>query len=236
MSEEFWLLDPLVLFTNFCDFNILSNKDLSTNLNAYTRFIIITSIICYCLTRNYYYFIGGLILIILLIVLYFIMKNKEKFEFEYIDINNDSLKSKYGEKIVNEKLDYEKLPKKEPEKYNSSISNNNVLMNNQITDYDTEQITLEAEKTGQKLNDYIKNGLAQQQSQYVFDVGVRQYHTMPNSSVPNDTIKFANWLYGQDKVCKEGSIYMHHTGTPPEQEFCNGFNTSVPTNMGNLND
>lgn len=237
MSEDnFWLTNPLILLTNFCEFNVFINKDLASNFNSYTRFVLIASIVCFCLTRNNYYLIGGIAIIAILAILYYIIKSKtstDKFT-DYLDINNDILK--YTKDVINDKLNYESLPKREPQKYNSADVNNNVLMNNQITDYDTEQHTIEAEKMGQKLNDYIKNGLAQQQSQYVFDVGSRQYHTMSNTSVPNDTIGFANWLYGQDKVCKEGSIYMHRTGMPSEQECCNGFNTSVPTNMGNLNE
>lgn len=31
----------------------------------------------------------------------------------------------------------------------------------------------------------------------------RQYYTMPSTTVPNDTVAFAKWLYGQDKTCKE---------------------------------
>ena len=54
-KETFWLFDPLVLITNYCNFNILSNVDLETNLNTYTRFILLFVILCYCLTQNYNY-------------------------------------------------------------------------------------------------------------------------------------------------------------------------------------
>ena len=73
-------------------------------------------------------------------------------------------------------------------------------------------------------------------SDFIFDTGTRQYYTMPNTLVPNDQGAFANWLYGTDSNCKSGSIYMHRTGTPNECKQCNGFNVSVPTNFGNLND
>jgi hypothetical protein len=56
------------------------------------------------------------------------------------------------------------------------------------------------------------------------------------STVPNDQTAFANWLYGTENICKEGSIYMHRTGTPEQAISCNGFNVATPTNFGNLND
>lgn len=34
----------------------------------------------------------------------------------------------------------------------------------------------------------------------------RQYYTTPNTSIPNESLKFAHWLYGNvNKTCKEGS-------------------------------
>ena len=45
-----------------------------------------------------------------------------------------------------------------------------------------------------------------------------------------------NGYMEQKNICKEGSIYMHHSGTPQQSLSCNGFNVSVPTNYGNLND
>lgn len=34
----------------------------------------------------------------------------------------------------------------------------------------------------------------------------RQYYTMPGTSIPNESVNFANWLYGNvNKTCKEGS-------------------------------
>ena len=241
-KETFWLFDPLVLITNYCNFNILSNVDFETNLNAYTRFIMLAMTICYCLTQDIKYIYIGVVLIIIIIVVYLTKNsNQQNFTgdslknfvpFNYLDKNNDNIK--YMNKVIAGKLDYEKLPYNNEETPNSV---NNPLGNPEITDYGKPQKYLETKfNDTDNINEKIKNGLAQQQSQYVFDTGVRQYYTMPNSSIPNDTMAYANWLYGKDKVCKEGSIYMHRTGQPEEQKECTGFNTSVPTNFGNLND
>ena len=33
----------------------------------------------------------------------------------------------------------------------------------------------------------------------------RNYYTMPSSTIPNDQNSFAQFLYSQDKTCKEGN-------------------------------
>lgn len=245
-KETFWLFDPLVLITNYCNFNILSNIDFETNLNAYTRFILLSVIICYCLTQDIKYVYIGIVAIIIIIVVYLTMNGtrqnftgnnlKNFIPFDYLNKNNDNIK--YMNEVIAGKLNYEKLPYRESNKESNNESNSmNPLGNPEVTDYGKPQKYLKTKfNDTSNINDKIRNGLAQQQSQYVFDTGVRQYYTMPNSSVPNDTLAYANWLYGKDKVCKEGSIYMHRTGQPEEQKECTGFNTSVPTNFGNLND
>ena len=83
------------------------------------------------------------------------------------------------------------------------------------------------------MNKFIKNKMCQTTDQYIFDIDVRQFYTMPISSVPNDQTAFANWLYGTENTCKEGSINMHKQGTPEQISSCNGFNVSTPTNLGN---
>jgi hypothetical protein len=33
----------------------------------------------------------------------------------------------------------------------------------------------------------------------------RQFYTTPSTTIPNDSVGYANWLYGGDKSCKEGN-------------------------------
>ena len=61
----------------------------------------------------------------------------------------------------------------------------------------------------------------------------RQFFTTPNSSVPNEQTKFAQWLYGKNQVCKTGSIFDRY-GYPytADSLVCNGANASEPENGG----
>ena len=83
---------------------------------------------------------------------------------------------------------------------------------------------------------YVNGKMFQTPEQWIFDKGTRQYYTEANTQVPNEQGAFANWLYGTENICKEGSIYARRTGTPEQALNCNGFNVATPTNFGNLND
>lgn len=63
-----------------------------------------------------------------------------------------------------------------------------------------------------------------------------QFVTQPVTSVPNEQVKFAEWLWGKSMVCKTGSIYDRY-GFPytPDSLVCNGFNAAEPENGGSLN-
>lgn len=64
----------------------------------------------------------------------------------------------------------------------------------------------------------------------------RQYVSQPVGSVPSNQNEFANWLYGNKNVCKQGSVFVGYgVEYTDDSLLCNGFNTSEPTNMGLLN-
>ena len=224
-DEKFWLEDPFVLIQNFCKFNPLSNRAFSDNMNAYTRLIIIIVVILFTVTKNVNYIYIGLFLIIVLVIIYYSYK-KDSLE------NTETYLSNISKLNLNE----EKLPRRESDYYNIKKSENNPLKNVPITDYDKEQEYSKATMSDSDTSKFVNGKMFQTADQWIFDNNTRQYYTMPNSSVPNDQPAFANWLYGTENICKEGSIYMHRSGTPMQTETCNGFNVATPTNFGNLND
>jgi hypothetical protein len=63
----------------------------------------------------------------------------------------------------------------------------------------------------------------------------RQFYTTPNSSVPNEQVKFAEWLYGNNQVGKTGSIYDRY-GYPytPDSMVNTGINAASPQNAGQV--
>ena len=221
--EKFWIQDPCILIKHFCKFNPFINSTFSNNLNAYTRLVIIITTVLFVITKSSNYIYLGLFLILIIIIIYYMFK-PEKFVNTYFSNEVDNL------------LTAEKLPERTSNYFNTETLVNNPLKNTPITDYDKSQEYSKATVSNANMNEYIKGKMFQTPADFTFDTGTRQYYTMPNTLVPNDQGAFASWLYGTESNCKTGSIYMHRTGTPSESKLCTGFNVSVPTNFGNLND
>ena len=63
----------------------------------------------------------------------------------------------------------------------------------------------------------------------------RQFYSVPVGSVPNNQEAFAESLYGKAYVCKAGSIDMRYgVKYTPDSLTCTGFDSSSPTNFGQL--
>jgi hypothetical protein len=237
-GEKFWLENPSELITNFCKFNPfkkLNHANFPKNMNAYTRLIIIVVIVIYCITKEIISIFIGLFLIVIIIIMYYSFK-KDSFEvipsnFPFMTNNHETIKQK-----ASNLLKQEELPERQSDYYNTETSENNPLKNVPITDYGVKQEYSKASRSDSGMSKFVNSKMFQTSEQWIFDKNTRQYYTTPNTQVPNDRTAFANWLYGTENNCKEGSIYMHRTGTPEQATSCNGFNISTPTNFGNLND
>jgi hypothetical protein len=227
-SEKFWLEDPCVLIYNFCKFSPFgpfTNSKFSKNMNAYTRLVIIITIVIFTITKQINYVYLGTFSIIIIIIIYYSLR-KESF-----NISSDTYKNNAREFLHNAEL-----PRRQSDYYNTNQQINNPLKNLPITDYDKEQEYSKASRSDSDMSKYANGKIFQTSDQWIFDRNTQPFYTTPNTLVPNDQTGFANWLYGTENICKEGSIYMHRTGTPEQSLNCNGFNIATPTNFGNLND
>jgi len=237
-GEKFWLENPSELITNFCKFNPFvefTTDKFSKNMNAYTRLIIISIIVIYCITKEINYLLIGIFLIVLIVVMYYSFK-KDSFEvipsnFPFTRSNNQTFEQK-SENLLKEA----ELPRRVSDYYNTNDSINNPLKNVSPPDYGVQPKYSEATMSDALTSKFADGKIFQTSDQWIFDKNTRPFYTTAVSSVPNDQSGFANWLYGTENICKEGSIYLHRTGTPEQTLNCNGFNVATPTNFGNLND
>ena len=111
-NEKFWIENPLILFEKFCKFNPLTNKSISENFNAYTRFVIILIIVLFSVTKELNYIYLGIFLIVLIIILYYVLKKDNFNNFNnFYEINN----------LLNES----KLPKRHSDYYSTNKDPNN---------------------------------------------------------------------------------------------------------------
>ena len=237
-GEKFWLENPCILITNFCKFSPFgpfTDKRFSNNMNAYTRLIIIVSIVIYTITKEINYIFIGIFLIVLIIIMYYSLK-KDSFKvlpssFPFMESNETPIEER-SSNLLKEVI----LPRRESDYYDTQEQINNPLKNVTLTDYGKEQEYSKATRSDSAMSPFAEGKIFQTSDQWIFDKNTQPFYTTANSSVPNDQTSFANWLYGTENICKEGSIYSHRTGIPQQTLNCNGFNVSTPTNFGNLND
>jgi Txe/YoeB family toxin of Txe-Axe toxin-antitoxin module len=131
----------------------------------------------------------------------------------------------------------EAMKKLELQKPNRQSTQNNPFMNVPIEDYNIPQKYGKASKCGSECNANFYQSLIQSPSDALWKrhASERQFYTTPNSSVPNEQTKFAQWLYGKNFVGKSGSIYNRY-GYPytPDSLVNTGYNASVPDNAGQV--
>lgn len=132
----------------------------------------------------------------------------------------------------------EAMKKLELQKPPRETSTNNPFMNVPISAYNIPQRFSKAAECGEKCKKNYYKSLIQSPSDALWEreASERQFYTMPNSSVPNEQKKFAEWCYGKNFVAKSGSIYSRY-GYPytPDSLVSTGFNTGEPENSGQVN-
>lgn len=115
---------------------------------------------------------------------------------------------------------------------------NNPFMNVPITDFGTPQkyskSKLDDTKNSQK-NFYRNLFQSPDDALWKRQASERQFYTTPNTSVPNEQTKFAEWLYGMNEVGKSGSIYARYGYPYTRDSLVNtGQNAAEPQNAGQI--
>ena len=212
-DEKFWLYDCCILLDNICSFSPFMDGSINEKLNAFTRLVIICTIVLLCINKNILSLVGGIFTIVIICIVHSSIEKDNFIETKSSLINN---------------FNQQKLSKRKSDDVNP-------LKNIPISEYSKYPKYSESSKNDDNLSNFIKSKFFQTSEQYIFDKDTVQFNTTPNTSIPNKQNEFANWLYGTMDNCKSGSIHMHKTGTPEASTTCTGFDISVPTNFGKLN-
>tara|TARA_B100000886_G_C20312294_1_gene444400 strand:- start:173 stop:874 length:702 start_codon:yes stop_codon:yes gene_type:complete len=223
---DFWLNNPNILINDICSFNPLTIGSLNYVLNAYSRLIIIITIILMPIINDSNILIYG---IVGLVIICFIQNIYSKDNFTPADKIQSIITSN-----AQNNLDTQNLPRRESDFVDYKSDPNNPLKNILPTEYDKSQDNSGASPSDFRTTKFVDGKVFQTESDYVFDKNTRQYYTMPNTLIPNEQGEFAQWLYGTENNCRSGSIYGRRTGTPEAATNCTGFDVSVPTNFGKL--
>jgi hypothetical protein len=200
--EKFWIYDVSQLFNTNRIMELWPYQYLTVErkYNAITRLILCLAILGYFITNSFNIVVSSIIVIIVFVMLYHNQSNKEGMTSEKLsptDFKN-IMKDKYTfptkkNPLMNVMMDdYKYNNKRKPAapSYNESILRN-------INSTAQEPELLNKLTDHQKLYRDLGDNLT-------FEHTMRNFHTMPNTKIPNDQRKFADFCYGNMASCKDG--------------------------------
>lgn len=187
-KDKFWYNNPSILinYERLSEFFPTSDMTIEEQLNSAVRLSFYLSITLFLYKKNVNYFYIG---IVSLIFTYLIYTNSDS--NKYIEKFSDITKKKYVKPTVNNPFmnilpdDYLKNPNRE------AINKINNYINPKINNLIDSKFNYNLYRD---VNDVFNRNPSQ-----------RQFYTMPVTTIPNEQGKFAKWLYGNSKSCKEGN-------------------------------
>ena len=196
--DKFWTQDTTILFKHSKILEIWPYKSMSyeQQLNATTRFIIITSLIGYMLLNNYVVVLLGLVLISLIVLLYKFNKNSQKEGMASCSRPeiDPTLKNPFQNVMM---TDYIDNPQKAPisAKYDENVEKKvndtvkSMIMENNSDNKDISKIFSNLSDTMQ------------------FEQSLRQFNVNPSTSIPNTQDDFLKYCYNDLYSEKPLTIY-----------------------------
>ena len=193
---KFWLNDPNILLNKSYIIELWPNDkfDLARKLNAMTRTIIILTILGYFLTKSIKILVSAIVSLIVLVIIYKTKSKKEKEGFTNANESSKGLVKLFENEFT--------MPtKKNPVmnvlmdeyKYNAHRKKAAPAYNDEIL----EKIHDSAKTQDPKLYKNLGDNLT-------FANSMRNFYSMPNTTIPNKQKDFALFCYGNMKSCKEG--------------------------------
>lgn len=265
VADHFWTESPINILLNEYNFFPCMSCSTETNLNRVTRFILIVCIISAIVMRSTRFLYLGIMAIVVTAAIYNLSSRQmDKFSnynpnvynpapsFHSSPYNIPFLNYGVGPQVARLSQNIMESPNptnfwKNPNLRAPTV--NNPFMNVSPLDYDTppffdgyEKITYPgnvSQNTRANMKSDFEKGLFQDASGRLWERenSQRQFVSQPVGSVPSDQAEYANWLYGNNKVCKSGSIWDRYgVAYTDDSLVCNGFNVSSPTNHGILNE
>lgn len=189
--EKIWFKDVknFINETNFSKFLPTVEMTLSEQLNALLRFSIYFSVVIFLIKKDTNIFLAPLGMAAFTYFIY------------TVDYNNKN------ERKILEKLQVSRDPV--TRELCTTPTKDNPFMNVLMHEYSASPSRPGACALNGKVKKDIKNRFDTNLYRDVDDIfhkkaSDRQFYTMPNTKIPNDSVEYAKWLYGSSKTCKEG--------------------------------
>ncbi len=209
MTVKFWTEDPYVLIDKeyITDMWPIESMNYTEKMNAISRLIIVLSILGFITLRSFPILITG---IITLGIIFYMYNNSTNNEDNIKSIAKEGFTSNKNFEIM--KHNFEKpqisnplknvlLPeiqdnptrKSAPPAFNPKIEND--INNN------TKEMVAQLNESNEDIDKRLFKDLG---DNFGFEQSMRNFHSMPNTRVPNDQKAFAEYLYGDMVSCKDG--------------------------------
>ena len=217
MIIPFWTDDVSILLNNKYILELWCNENMqsSQKLNAITRLVIILSILGFIFMQNINFIIMGIITLGTVVAIhYYSLLNKNKLLLEDVNKEGFTIQGNNGMTNIKKEL-IQNYTEPEPD---------NPFMNVNVSDFGTSERVRPAEPAFKPLVETKINNTTKQQiknmhpdipdledklfkdlgDNFVFSQSMRNFYSMPNTTVPNAQEEFAKFCYGDMKSCKEG--------------------------------
>ena len=205
MTTPFWLNTPTILLHRDKILNIWPSKNMDKNekLNSITRMIIVLTLLGFFITKQFKIILTGIITLAVIILIHKIQKNKKvsidaKEAFTsanyYQHIKDDYSKPTPVNPVMNVLLtDIADNPNRKAAapSYNPIVAED---INNATKEFVTSKFN------DPNIDEKLFKDLG---DNFAFDQSMRTWYATPNTEVPNDQKKFAEFCYGDMKSNKE---------------------------------
>ena len=196
----FWVNNPKILFKKnlITEISFNDNMSLEEKLNALTRFIILVSLVGYILLRQISIILLGVTFISLIVLYYFYLNDFKGFKESLTLINLDKENNNL---VVGNPLDNPLT-----DDFGTPLKQNEAPDNEEFKD----EITNVAKETVIELNKDNKDSeklFNDLETNYTFESSLRQFNSIPGSSVPNNQENFLKYCYGKLPSDKNINVY-----------------------------
>lgn len=201
MTTPFWLNDITILFKKDKLFNvwISQNASLEEQFNAITRLVLYLTTLGFLLTRNTKMIISALITLFIIVIAYRYQYNKYILQHTN-NVLQEGFNSKEFYNVVKENYT---TPTKQNPLMNVMPTDN--LHNPKRNAAAPSFQSVVEEDINNKVKETLDPKLFRDLGDNLeFEQSMRNFHTMPNTKIPNDQKAFAEFCYGSMPSCKEG--------------------------------
>lgn len=195
-NDKFWIYDPYILLDKNTLLDIWPKESMTREekLNAISKFVIFTTIIGFFLFRNLKLLFTGIITLVIIIILYYFL-NKKDSEFKET-FSNTNLYQKYKHNYTNPNINNPLMNVLLPEIQDNNIRLPAAPSYNESVEKEINNSAKDIVKRNfndENVDEKLFNNLG---DNFQFEQSMRQWHTMPNTSIPNNQKDFAKFCYG----------------------------------------